>query len=102
MPWDTPTFEPFPGKATVGNLTATFNAGRPDEFAFVGSVNLDVPETIDDFYRQVEKALASRARRDNDKQAEGGLAKKLASIADGLNAKVDPGAIAADAQIGAR
>ena len=48
------------GKETLGTLTATWNAGQPDEFVFVDSVNLDRSETTDNFVVQAKKALIVR------------------------------------------
>jgi hypothetical protein len=56
MTWTTSELIPFEGKQTVGNITATWNAGAIGEFIYYGSVNQDIPETIAVFIQQAVEA----------------------------------------------
>lgn len=51
-----------PEKETVGTLTATWNAGQPDEFVFARSVNLSAAETLTDFRAVAEKFRQAQSK----------------------------------------
>lgn len=84
MAW-TVTFQPASEKETVGTVVATFNSGLAAEFVYVGSVNLGIDATIEDFAQQARKALAAFTSAAEDKAL--GYGGMVSSIEARLNSK---------------
>jgi hypothetical protein len=79
MPWTT-EFEPFPGKQTLGQATATFT-DEQGTFVFTASVNLDRSETVAEFVKLANAALAEYRAGDTPQ-----VAARLAELDAALNA----------------
>ena len=58
MPW-TVEFKPYNEKERVGYCKATYSGLLGVEFVYDGSLNLDGPETIDDFVAVAQKMKAN-------------------------------------------
>lgn len=51
----------YSGKDTIGDLTAVWNAGLPDEFRFSKSVNLTNEDSVADFLSEAGRSKVEKS-----------------------------------------